>query len=109
MALTAFATKKQADEDGNILALTNDKVSDKYRFIRRDLSRGAIPPFSKLSLKDFRSFYATCVYECYACPHTFNATACQILGHKSISESLHYSNIRVQDLGEYRDSFGVLL
>ena len=102
--------KKQESDYGlkDLASLKNEDIGDKYRFISRDLSRGAVPPFAKFEIKDLRSFYAACVFQCYHCPHTFNETACQILGHREIQESLHYSNLRVQELGAFVDSFGSL-
>ena len=101
---------KQEDDYGleDLAALTNEDIGAKYNFIYRDISRGAVPPFASFEIKDLRSFYAACVFKCYVCPHTFNATACQILGHREIQESLHYSNIRVEELGALEGSFGLL-
>jgi hypothetical protein len=101
---------KQKDNYGleDLAALTNEAIGDKYNFIKRDLSRGAVPPFAPFEIKDLRSFYAACVFKCYVCPHTFNATACQILGHRDIQESLHYSNVRVEELGALEGSLGPL-
>eukprot|EP00966_Prymnesium_polylepis_P275578 6367301-Prymnesium_polylepis.1 len=100
---------KQEDDYGleDLTVLTNEAIGDKYNFIKRDLSRGAVPPFASFEIKDLRSFYAACVFQCYVCPHTFNATACQILGHREIQESLHYSNVRVEELGALEGSFVV--
>jgi hypothetical protein len=101
---------KQEDDYGLecLSALTNEAIGDKYNFIKRDLSRGAVPPFASFEIKDLRSFYAACVFKCYVCPHTFNATACQILGHREIQESFFYNNIRVEELGALEGSFGLL-
>ena len=72
-----------------------------------------LAPFASFEIKDLRSFYAArryaaCVFKCYVFPHTFNATACQALGHRDIQELLHYSNIRVEELGALEGSFGLL-
>ena len=98
--------KKQQDQ-GGVDGLTNEQVSNKYYFLRSgDISNGAIPAFRSFQIKDLRSLYTQFIFKLYACPHTFNATACEILGHQDLTESLHYANVKV--LGLTEGTFGPL-
>ena len=96
--------RAKQNEDGGVLHLTNQQVSTKYRSLQTQV--GSV--FSSLKgaqVKTLRSLYASFVWQCYQSKFNFNATACRILGHRDLHESLHYSSVR---LSECTKSFGPL-
>ena len=92
--------------DGGVTDLTNAQVTDKYRWV----SVRAIPLLAKLpNIHSLRSLYITFIYDnLYDCPWSFNETACVCLGHKELSESLHYAGVKVRDCEGIKYKFGKL-
>ena len=83
------------------------QVSDKYRWI----SVRAIPELGTqlANIHALRSLYIALIYDnLYDSPWSFNETARVCLGHKEITESLHYAGVRVRGCEEIRHKFGKL-
>ena len=59
-------------------------------------------------IHDFRAAYCSFVYCMFDCPHTFASTACDVVGHESIHESLSYNHIKLQGVGGAENSLGPL-
>ena len=56
-----------------------------------------------------RSLYITYIFDnLYECPCSFNETARVCLGHKELTESLHYASLKVRGCERIRYQFGKL-
>ena len=56
-----------------------------------------------------RSLGIVLIYDSlYECPCSFNETARVCLGHKELTESLHYAGVKVRGCEEIRYKFGTL-
>jgi hypothetical protein len=92
--------------DGGVAQFTNAEVTDKYRWV----SVRAIPALAQLpNIKTLRSLYIMFVFDnLYDCPWSFNETACVCLGHRELTESLHYAGLKVRDCENIKYKFGKL-
>jgi hypothetical protein len=93
--------------DGGVAHLTNTEVSDRYRWI----TISTIPELGSqlANVHALRSLYIALIYDnLYECPSSFNETARVCLGHKELTESLHYAGVRVRGCEEIRHEFGKL-
>ena len=127
-ALTAFRTRQRAVSADkrraktSIDSLTNLQIKSRYGHgVNLALEHaGAFLPLPmypclrtgeprRCHAHDLRAIYAKMAYKLYQCDDTFNRTACRVLLHEALNESLSYANVRLRGLDEKIGSFGPLL
>ena len=93
--------------DGGVAHLTSTEVSDRYRWI----TISTIPELGSqlANVHALRSLYIALIYDnLYECPSSFNETARVCLGHRELTESLHYAGVRARGCEGIRYNFGTL-
>ena len=126
-ALTAFRTRQRAVSADkrraktSIDSLTNLQIKSRYGHgLNVALEHGAVLPLPTYPClrtgeprhchaHDLRAIYSKMAYKLYQCDDTFNRTACRVLLHEGLNESLSYANVRLRGLEEKIGSFGLLL
>ena len=78
-------------------------MDDKYRYLC------VVPALQMPDIHSLRSLYVTYVFDnLYECSASFNETACVCLGHRELTELLHYAGVKIRDCDNIKFKFGKL-
>ena len=98
--------------------MTNEEIHGRYQGrLEKDMKRGILKFLpnkdvheqEKLSPHDLRSCYLSFVQHCFISGCALPSLARRILGHLTSKESLHYSNVSLENSAQFRGCFGNLL
>ena len=99
-----FSTLRAIQErNGGVTHLTNAEVDAKYRYL------SAMPALQLPDIHSLRALYIMYVFDnLYECSASFNETAWVCLGHRELTESLHYAGVKIRDCNNITFKFGKL-
>ena len=90
--------------------LTNAETTKRWqKTVQRGLDGGALPGFPPTAhIHDLRATYVAAVGELFVSPVSAPRMAMRVLGHETLQDSLAYSHVRVEGVGELAASLGPL-
>ena len=101
----AVLRQKQAN---TVSELDNRRIKTRYQANAARGLQNALPGMPACKLHDLRATYASAVNLLFRCPHSINYTTCKSLCHDHLYESLSYSHVRLEGVGDLAGSLGAL-